>query len=74
MLQNNYSQALQRSRLRIFQQPAHLSFEIVGLPGDIRFMSIQPNSLRDFVEKQINGAYPDADISAVNDPSAKQKK
>jgi len=52
----------------------HLTFEIVGMPGDIRFYVSTPSKLRDFVEKQINGAYPDAEISQVSDPTAKQKK
>lgn len=46
------------------RQP-HLSFEIVGLPGDIRFYVWTPNKLRDLVEKQINGAYPEADITPI---------
>lgn len=45
----------------------HLSFEIVGMPGDIRFYVHTPNRLKDLVEKQINGAYPEADIQVVDD-------
>ena len=56
-----------------FKNPPHISFEIVGLPGDIRFYIHVPKKLRDFVEKQINGAYPDAEITPLDDPSAKQK-
>lgn len=52
----------------------HLAFEIVGLPGDIRFYVHVPNNFRDFVEKQINGAYPDAEIVQINDQAAKQKE
>jgi hypothetical protein len=52
----------------------HLSFEIVGMPGDIRFYVNVPNKLRDFVEKQINGAYPEAEIVPVYDPAARQKE
>jgi hypothetical protein len=44
------------------------------MTGDIRFYVHVPNNLRDFVEKQINGAYPDADIVQVNDQAAKQKE
>ena len=47
-------------------QPA-LSFEIVGMPGDIRFYVSTPNKFKDFVEKQINGAYPDAEITEVTE-------
>jgi len=54
------------------EQP-HLSFEIVGLPGDIRFFIYTPNKLRDLIEKQINGAYPDAEIVVVNDRTLQGK-
>lgn len=47
-------------------QPA-LSLEIVGMPGDIRFYVSTPNKYKDFVEKQINGAYPDAEIHEVSE-------
>lgn len=47
-------------------QPS-LSLEIVGMPGDIRFYVSTPNKYKDFVEKQINGAYPDAEIIEVNE-------
>lgn len=50
----------------------HISFEIVGQPGDIRFYVHTPIKYRDLVEKQINGAYPDADITLVDDQDAKQ--
>ncbi len=61
-------------RLVFLKSQPHLSFEIVGLPGDIRFYVNVPNKLRDFIEKQINGAYPDAEIVAVNEPTAKHKE
>jgi len=51
----------------------HISFEIVGRPGDIRFFVHIPNRYRDLVEKQINGAYPDAEIMVVDDEDAKQQ-
>ena len=47
-------------------QPS-LSLEIVGMPGDIRFYVSTPNKFKDFVEKQINGAYPDAEIIEVTE-------
>jgi len=47
-------------------QPS-ISLEIVGLPGDIRFYVHAPNKYKDFVEKQINGAYPDAEIREVSE-------
>ncbi len=61
-------------KLEFFRSQPHLSFEIVGLPGDIRFYVNVPHKLQDFVEKQINGAYPDAEIVLVTDQAAKQKE
>jgi len=43
----------------------HLTFEIVALPEDIRFYVSTPKKLQDLIEKQINGAYPDAEIKKV---------
>lgn len=60
-------------RFSFIKPQPHLSFEIVGMPGDIRFYVNTPEKLRDFVEKQINGAYPEAEIVPVTDPAAKQK-
>ena len=48
-----------------FKLGQHLSFEIVGVPGDIRFYVHAPKALQDMVEKQINGAYPEAEIEVV---------
>ncbi len=61
------------TRFEYFKPQPHVSFEIVGLPGDIRFYVNVPAKYRDFVEKEINGAYPEADIVPVNDPAAKQR-
>src|SRR3989344_1044652 len=57
----------------IFKSPPHLSFEIVGMPGDIRFYVHTPKKLQDLVEKQINGAYPDAEIKIVSIDSVKKE-
>ena len=43
----------------------HLSFEIVAKHEDIRFYVSVPRDLKDMVEKQINGVYPDAEIIEV---------
>lgn len=51
----------------------HISFEIVGTPGQIGFYIYVPNKLRDLLEKQINGAYPDADIMVVDGNNGKQR-
>lgn len=53
-------------RLSFLQPQPSLSFEIVGLPEDIRFYVNTPNKIKDFVEKQINGAYPEAEIIEVD--------
>ena len=66
--------SLRKSGRFAFLHPQpYLSFEIVGKPGDIRLYVWTPNKLRDLVEKQINGTYPDADISVVTDEDPKQK-
>ena len=57
---------------RFAVQPA-LAFEIVGFPGDIRFFVHAPNKYKDMVEKQINGAYPDAEISEVSEGTVANK-
>jgi hypothetical protein len=45
-------------------QPS-VSFEIVGRQEDIRFYVWTSTKLKDLVEKQIHGAYPDAEIVEV---------
>lgn len=52
------------SRLKV---PDSLSFEIVAMPQDIRFYVGMPKRLRDMIEKQIHGAYPDALIQEVEE-------
>lgn len=53
------------------QYPPHISFEIVGMPEDIRFYIYTPNKYRDIVEKQINASYPEAEIKAVEEKGAR---
>ena len=50
---------------KFLRPQSHLSFEIVARHEDIRFYVSVPQKLRDLVEKQINGAYPDAEIIEV---------
>lgn len=57
----------------LHNQP-HISFEIVGSPGDIRFYVHVSEKYRDLVEKQINGAYPDAEILVVTENMQIRKK
>lgn len=54
-------------RFSFLHPQPHLSFEIVGMPGDIRFYVNTPNKYKDFIEKQINGAYPDGEILEVDE-------
>jgi hypothetical protein len=42
-----------------------ISFEIVAKQEDIKFYIWTPNKLKDLVEKQVHGAYPDAEIEEV---------
>lgn len=44
-----------------------LSFEIVALKESIKFYVNCPKKNRDLVEKQINGAYPNAEITEVDE-------
>jgi len=46
-----------------------LSIELVALHEDIRFYITCPEHLRDFIEKQVNGAYPGAEIRLVDEPN-----
>jgi hypothetical protein len=43
-----------------------VSFEIVGLPGEIKFFVHCSKKFSDLVEKQILGSYQDADVNIVN--------
>ncbi|MBI2086541.1 DUF87 domain-containing protein [Candidatus Daviesbacteria bacterium] len=51
--------------LSMFTPQSHLSFEIVALHESIRFFISCHKSHQDLVEKQIHGAYPDAEIKEV---------
>lgn len=44
-----------------------ISFEIVAKQEDIRFYVWAPKNLQDLIEKQIHGAYPDAEILEVQE-------
>jgi hypothetical protein len=44
-----------------------ISFELVARPEDIRFYVWCPKKLEDLIEKQIHGAYNDAEIKEVNE-------
>jgi len=53
--------------LKFLKLQPHISFEIVAKHEDIRFYVSVPNNLKDLIEKQINGAYPDAEILEVSE-------
>ena len=58
-----------------FLQSEHaVSFEIVGRKEDIRFYVSVPHELMELVEKQIHGAYPGAEIKAVEEFSIFDEK
>ncbi len=61
-------------RFAFLKYRPHISFEIVGMPGDIRFYIYVPNKYRDILEKQINASYPDAEIRVVEEGSLKNVK
>lgn len=44
-----------------------IGFEIIGMKEDIAFYVTCPRHIQDLVEKQINGAYPSAAISEVDE-------
>ncbi len=48
-----------------FKPQPHLSFEIVAIHESIKFFLSVHRSHQDLLEKQIHGAYPDADIKEV---------
>ena len=51
--------------LSIFKSQPHLSFELVATHESIKFFVSVHKSHQDLVEKQIHGAYPDAEIKEV---------
>ena len=44
-----------------------ISFEIMALPGEIKFYVYSPRKFADLVEKQILGSYQDAEVRKVDD-------
>ena len=52
-------------QLKGFKAQPHISFEIVALPESIKFYVACHKKYQDLVEKQINGAYPDASVKEV---------
>ncbi|MDD5147411.1 MAG: type IV secretion system DNA-binding domain-containing protein [Candidatus Daviesbacteria bacterium] len=51
--------------LGVLNPQPHLSFEVVALHESIRFFVACDKSHQDLIEKQIHGAYPDAEIKEV---------
>ncbi len=58
-------------RLAFLKYRYPISFEIVGMPGDIRFYIYTPNKYRDMIEKQVNASYPDAEIKVAEEGNVK---
>jgi hypothetical protein len=52
---------------KLFTVNNSISFEIMAIPGEIRFYVHCPKRLSEMVEKQILGSYQDADVKQVND-------
>jgi hypothetical protein len=52
---------------RLFTVNNSISFEIMAVPGEIRFYVHSPRRLSEMVEKQILGSYQDADVKQVSD-------
>ena len=58
-------------RFSFLKMQPSISFEIVGFTGDMRFYVHASKTLRDLVEKQINGTYPDAEIIVVDEKTTR---
>lgn len=52
---------------KFLKMPNHLSLEIIARNEDIRFYVACSKKLRDMVEKQIHGTYPDCEAVEVNE-------
>ncbi len=67
--------SLKNSGFFTFMKPEHVfSLEIVALEEDIAFYLNCPQKIRDLVEKQIHGAYPNAEIKEVDEVNIFSKK
>ncbi|MDD3887181.1 MAG: hypothetical protein PHN19_00200 [Patescibacteria group bacterium] len=49
------------------EQQAHISLELVGINGHVRFIVRTPIKLRDAIEAHIYAQYPDAELTEVED-------
>ena len=67
--------SLKKGGMFSFTQSEELfSFEIVALEEEIAFYLSCPREIRDLFEKQIHGAYPNADITEVDEINIFSKK
>jgi hypothetical protein len=67
LFSNLYSINKKRKGLaKFFSAQYSISFEIVALPGEIRFFVYAPKKVSAIVEKQILGTYQDASINIVD--------
>ncbi|MBM4402038.1 MAG: type IV secretory system conjugative DNA transfer family protein [Candidatus Cloacimonetes bacterium] len=61
----SFSNLFKKTIFPFFGRTLGLSFEIVAEPDLIRFIVVCPKNWQDFVERQVNGAYPAAEINEV---------
>lgn len=54
-------------RFRLFKRQPHLALEIVSTNNEIRFYVSCSHHLRELVERQVHGGYPDAEIKEVEE-------
>jgi len=62
-----FSSIKKGGKLAFLKLQEHISFEIVALPEEIKLYVSVPQNLRDMIEKQINGAYPGADVKEASE-------
>ncbi len=54
-------------KFKFLKSQPHISFEIVSTDGEIKFFVSCSQKLRELVERQIHGGYPDAEIKEVDE-------
>lgn len=67
LMEDFYSSLTGLKRGGLFYPPAWVCFEIAKIKKEIKFYISAPEEYSEFIEKQINGVYPDALIEKVED-------
>lgn len=67
LMEDFYSSLTGLKKGSFFDQPAWICFEIAKVKKEIKFYISAPGEYSGFIEKQINGVYPDALIEKVED-------